>query len=664
MRSKTILLGIDTGGTYTDAVLLDEVLGVASAAKSLTTKHDLSVGIENAVRSVLPDPVPKIDLVSLSSTLATNAIVEGQGNPACLILIGYDTRIVKQFRSRRLIPDRNITFVAGGHTVQGNEQCPLDEEAVRRAILAQAPRVSAFAVSGYFGVRNSAHELQVKQMVQSLTGLPVTCGHELTSQLDAPLRALTVALNARLISFMHHLITEIRQFLEEYGISAPLMVVKGDGSLMDAKMALQRPVETILSGPAASVIGALHLCDKKDGLVIDIGGTTTDIAVVNDGVPLLNHTGARIGNWQTMIEALDIHTAGLGGDSEVHYDDNNELVLGPRRVIPLSLFVVTWPSMLPVLRTQLEYKSDPEDARFFVRERPLDSHDNGMSSMQYEILQTLANGPVSLLEMLREITAPNYFKHCLQGLIERGLVVPAAFTPTDAAHVLGIYSAGSVEAAEIGAKLWARRLGMTPEQFGHCVLDRVVLQAGSLVVDTVLASEGLASVIGRDEIAKLLIKRAFGAGGGSIGVELSLKHPIVGVGAPAATYMPMLTKKLGTALYVPENADVANAVGAVVGGIVQRVRILVRRPAGPDNPYRVYSPEGVRDYLSLDDAIDDANKTARKLARGLAHEAGAVNIRVRMSRRDETISTGGELMHLGTEIIATAMGRPHRKKQI
>jgi N-methylhydantoinase A/oxoprolinase/acetone carboxylase beta subunit len=119
-----------------------------------------------------------------------------------------------------------------------------------------------------------------------------------------------------------------------------------------------------------------------------------------------------------------------------------------------------------------------------------------------------------------------------------------------------------------------------------------------------------------------------------------------------------LAKKLGTTLHVPENAGVANAVGAVVGGVVQSVRILVRRPAGPDNPYRVYSPEGVRDYLSFNNAVNDAKKTARRLARERAREAGAASIRVRMSRRDETASAGGELMHLGTEIIATAMGRP------
>ncbi|GAJ08646.1 unnamed protein product, partial [marine sediment metagenome] len=118
----SILLGIDTGGTYTDAVLLDDECGVISAAKALTTKHDLSVGIQNAVQMALPHPLPDIQLVSLSSTLATNAIVEGKGSPICLLLIGYDPGIVAKTGLERLVASERIVFIQGGHTVTGEEQ--------------------------------------------------------------------------------------------------------------------------------------------------------------------------------------------------------------------------------------------------------------------------------------------------------------------------------------------------------------------------------------------------------------------------------------------------------------------------------------------------------------------------------------------------------------
>jgi N-methylhydantoinase A/oxoprolinase/acetone carboxylase beta subunit len=340
-------------------VLFDQKQGVIKSAKAPTTRHRLSIGIEAAVRSVLSVPPSEIELVSLSSTLATNSIVEGKGNPVCLLLIGYDPRLVEETPFDRLVPDEHIAFIPGGHTYAGDEQYPLDAAAAEKAIVANAHRVSAFAVSGYFSVRNPDHELRVKEMVRRLTKLPVTCGHELTSQLDAPRRAVTTALNARLISLIHSQVMELKQFLAALGVNAPLMVVKGDGSLIDAEMALERPVETILSGPAASVVGALYLGKKKTAIVVDIGGTTTDVAVVRDGLPSLNSQGATVGGWQTMVEALDVHTAGLGGDSEVRLDKDDTLVVGPRRVIPLSMLAADHPSVLEALKVDLQSQPDP-----------------------------------------------------------------------------------------------------------------------------------------------------------------------------------------------------------------------------------------------------------------------------------------------------------------
>ena len=274
----SILLGIDTGGTYTDAVLYSENQGVFASAKALTTKHNLAIGIANALEAILKPGLAKIELVSLSTTLATNAIVEGQGSPICLLLLGYPTNALQLAGLGEALGSDPVVFIAGGHTINGDEQTSLDLEATRRAILEYAPKVTAFAISGYFAVHNPTHELAVRELARQLTGLPVTCGHELTSNLNAPRRALTAALNARLIPFLQQLILSVKNTLEEKGISAPLMVVKGDGSLVEAQVALERPVETILSGPAASVMGARYLSGEEDVIVVDMGGTTTDIA--------------------------------------------------------------------------------------------------------------------------------------------------------------------------------------------------------------------------------------------------------------------------------------------------------------------------------------------------------------------------------------------------
>ena len=156
-----ILLGIDTGGTYTDAALLDDERGVIGFAKSLTTKHDLSLGIRRAVEAALPDPPPEINLVSLSTTLATNAVVEGQGSPICLLLLGYPPDALDREGLRQVLGSDPVVFIDGGHTITGDEQMPLDIDAARRAIEMNAETTEAFAVSGYFGVYNPSHELVV-----------------------------------------------------------------------------------------------------------------------------------------------------------------------------------------------------------------------------------------------------------------------------------------------------------------------------------------------------------------------------------------------------------------------------------------------------------------------------------------------------------------------
>jgi len=663
----SILLGIDTGGTYTDAVVLDDERGVIGAAKALTTKHDLSLGIRDAVEAALPKPHPNIRLVSLSSTLATNAIVEGKGSPICLLLIGYAPDTVALAGLERVVANEFIVFIRGGHTVTGEEQAPLDTDTARQAILTCAPHVAAFAISGYFGVRNPTHELRVKRLVRRLTGLPVTCGHELTTHLHAPRRALTVALNARLIPLLHQLILGVRDMLTIQGIRAPLMVVRGDGSLMDAQMALEQPVETILSGPAASVVGARYLSNVGDAFVIDMGGTTTDIVALHNGRPVLNLEGAWVGGRRTMIEAVDVHTTGLGGDSEVRLDEVRNLCIGPRRVVPLSLLAMQYPAVLDVLQGQLRQHLardavDTDKGRFVMRERPLGLEQSSITSTQQEIWGLLNDGPVSVAQLLADVKYSPVYRRCLDELVERGLVVVSAFTPTDAVHVLGQYRCGSVKAAKLGAELWARRLGVSGREFCQQVVRQVIVQAGRAVIASTLADEGGLTLESRDSVGHLFVERALGADDrGVFSVTFSMRRSLIGLGAPVATYLPSVATQLHTHLHIPEHAEVANAIGAAAGGVVQTVHILLR-PLDGGNAYRVHLPFGVRDFQQLADAVTYAKDAARRLAQDRAHRAGANLVQVHIEQHDRTAQVGSECLYIETEVIATAAGRPQLKE--
>ena len=203
-------------------------------------------------------------------------------------------------------------------------------------------------------MRNLVHEVCLRDLVDEICGLPVTCSHELSDRLDAPRRALTSVLNARLIPLITQLIEAVGTMMSNEGLRAPLMVVRGDGSLVKAEVALSRPVETVLSGPAASMVGGRHLAAVDDSLVVDMGGTTTDIAVLDDGRPRLRDDGASVGGWRTMVRAVAAHTVGLGGDSEVGFAADGSCRVGPRRAWPMCLLATRYPKVLEQLSERRE----------------------------------------------------------------------------------------------------------------------------------------------------------------------------------------------------------------------------------------------------------------------------------------------------------------------
>ena len=457
--TSRFLLGIDTGGTYTDAVLFNPEAGVKARAKSLTTRHDLSEGIRGAVENVLAetgtDP-SSIRLASLSTTLATNALVEGQGGRVCLVMIGFGPEDLERDGLKQALGADPVIFLAGGHNVHGHET-PLDTAALLSQIDQLAGAVTAFAVAGYFAVRNPEHELRVRELIRERTHLPVTCSHELSSKLGGPRRALTTLLNARLVSMIDRLIGSSEDFLKARGIEAPLMVVRGDGALISAAEARLRPIETILSGPAASLVGARFLTGLDNAVVSDIGGTTTDVAILDAGRPRLDENGAVVGGYRTMVQAVAMRTYGLGGDSEVHVNTRgleSALALGPRRVLPLCLIGQQHGAEVhEALERQIKAThSGRHDGRFAVRSGLPDRFASGLLPADQALYDRIADKPVALNDLL----VSSMQKTSLDRLVSRGLVHISAITPSDAMHVLGRQGQWDTEAARLGLELACR----------------------------------------------------------------------------------------------------------------------------------------------------------------------------------------------------------------
>lgn len=660
-------IGLDTGGTYTDAVALDGGQRVIASAKALTTHWDLSVGLGAALRSVLSElpqgAQQRISLVSVSTTLATNAVVENRFSPICAILVGFNDRMAAETGIEKQLGGV-VVRVRGGHDPTGAEEQALDEADIEAAVREFGPRVEAFAVAAQFSVRNPEHELRTRERIRALCGKPVTCSHELSAQLNAPKRALTAALNARLVPHIRHLLDAVGQTLERETVRAPLMVVKGDGTLMRASVAIDYPIETVLSGPAASVVGAAFLTGLNDFAVADMGGTTTDAAIIIDGHPVVRVDGAVIGGWRTMVQAIDVHTSGLGGDSEAHFDREARLRVGPRRVRPLSLLAHQFPEVLAELTLLAGAERLPPFAGQFGHRNPGREAGPDLDRLELRVWEAMATTPRRLDQVARTTQGAE----ALRRLVDRGLATLAGFTPSDALHVLGRQGGWSRDAARLGAAILAteernvtaRKGKDSPEAMAERIHELVIRQAVRVVLESALAQDpGVEPHNGRWGPLGILIDRVAEGRPASrlLDAQPRLVHPLVAIGAPAAAFYPEVARRLGARLVVPEHAAVCNAVGAVVGVVSETVDILVNQPQF--KVFRVHDPAGIRDFAEAEEAIAAAKQISRELALAAARRAGAIDPHVESSIIERRASSSSGDTYLAEATVrARATGRP------
>lgn len=662
-RREALLLGIDTGGTYTDAVIYCETRGVLAKAKALTTRHDLTLGIGGAVNSVLEKggfEADAISLVSMSTTLATNALVEGQGGGVGLVMVGFGDADLDRDGLRAALGGDPVVFIPGGHDVHGNET-QLDLTGLDPWLDVRGAQVTAFAVCAYFAVRNPAHEITICEMLRARTGLPVTASHELSARLGGPRRALTTLLNARLIGLIDRLILSTKRFLAARGIEAPLMVVRGDGALVSASFAHDRPIETILSGPAASLVGAHCLTGIDNAIVSDIGGTTTDIALLAGGQPRLDPEGAMVGGYRTMVEAVAMRTYGLGGDSEVSLEEGAlepVLRLGPRRLTPLSLAETLHPGLvLPQLERQLnQIQPGRLDGRFAFTAGLPARFAAGLTEAESRLYERLSERP----QALDRLISGGMEQAILQRLVGRGLALICGFTPSDAAHAAGRQATWNSDAARAGAALFARRrdgrgqpIARDGVEISLRVLARLARLSAEAILDTTLAEDGFDSAM---TARNTVIQRALDGAQGITRIALSLDRPVVGLGASAALHYAGLGMLLGTECVLPEHMDVANAVGAVAGRVSAVAEASVSRLG--EGSFRVSAGALMRDFADEAAAIGFAEEQARGLAALRAAEAGAESSVAAVARDISATEVDGQRIFIEAKVTARASGRP------
>jgi len=665
-----LAVGIDTGGTFTDGVIFDlDKKTVEAKTKVETTRHNLTLAINRCLdnliatheseKGTLPE-IGSIRMVSLSTTLATNAIVEGQGAEVGLIHIGFEPH--------QDLPTAHYAVISGGCNIKGRVTEELDLQEAKEAILEMKDRVDAFAVSGYLSVRNPLQEIMVSELIRELTGYPVVAAHQLSADLGMHERTVTAVLNARLMPLITDLMNSVKEGMARLNIEAPLMVVRGDGSLISETMAREKPIETILSGPAASIIGALTLTGVQEGIVIDMGGTTTDVAVLKGGRPSLDQEGARVGGWLTRVKAARITTIGLGGDSLIEVSRDAVLSIGPQRVFPLSWIASQYPYLTDELDAIdiIDYSlmdTQPTTILTYIRD-PLNIR---LTATEQQIIDLIKDRPHTLHYITKKLQKePDLLPW--HRLVNVASVHRAALTPSDILHVKGSLNLWDKRSAELGTAMLAKRYGLPVSDFINIVMEDILFKLAAITLERLLAEEGAKFNLTDEESGSYILRQIMGRyeENSDLQVQFSaaLKNPMVAVGAPVEAYFPVLAERLNTELYLPRFADVANAVGTVSGEAVERVTILVK--PGESGGFLVHTPFQREYFMVLDEAIEYACKEGQTYAYKRAVETGASNIETLVERHDRYSKLGSAAdndrmdnkIFIESIIEVSAVGRP------
>ena len=328
-----MIIGLDVGGTHTDVVLVDRN-GLLKEIKVPTDSSDLFESVLAGLTAITENHNPeKINRIVLSTTLTTNAIVQDKTQPVGMIVTGGPGIDPEFYRT-----NANYFPVAGSIDHRGREIDPIDPAEIKDITThLKTNGIEHIGVVGKFSVRNPSHELEIGKILNS-SFEKIFMGHRISGNLNFPRRIATTFLNASVYPIHNEFYHAVERSLTAKGLKLPIRLLKADGGNMRFISTIEHPAQTILSGPAASAMGAVAFGpQKEDILVMDIGGTTTDIAVLINRSPVLDPLGVELGRYKTLIRSLETLSIGLGGDSAVRVNDG-KLKVGPERLGPAMAY--------------------------------------------------------------------------------------------------------------------------------------------------------------------------------------------------------------------------------------------------------------------------------------------------------------------------------------
>jgi N-methylhydantoinase A len=326
-----MILGIDVGGTHTDSVLVENYL-VKKKVKVKTDNANIMASLLAAVQETVSDAnINNIKRIVLSTTISTNAIVQGKTDRVGMVLQNGPG-----LSPQTLNPGKDSFFVSGYINHRGISIQPVNEKEIKDiGEYFRQENINQIGIAGKFSPRNPLQEINIAKILKN-EQRNFSLGHRLSGALNFPRRIATTYLNAAVHNIYKGFIREVHRFLREINMNVPVYILKADGGTILIDQSLLYSALAIHSGPAASIMGVLATANiNEDAIALDIGGTTTDISVFADGIPLLEISGITIGKQKTLIRGLYTKSIGIGGDSAVRIN-NGEIFVGPDREGPAA----------------------------------------------------------------------------------------------------------------------------------------------------------------------------------------------------------------------------------------------------------------------------------------------------------------------------------------
>ena len=373
MERRYVRMGIDVGGTHTKAVAIDnathEIIGKSSVKTTHDEKYGVAAGVVQAFQNCLKENKisPKdVIFVAHSTTQATNALIEG--DVATVGVIGMGPSGIEGFLAKHQTRLKDIDLDAGGKKITIKNRYLKDndvtDQTVRNAVKElKKEGAQVIVASDAFGVDDIAAEQFVYDIAHGEMGLETTIASDITKLYGLTRRTRTAAINASILPKMLNTANSTEESVRQAGVDVPLMIMRGDGGVMEISEMKKRPVLTMLSGPAASVMGSLMYLRASNGVYFEVGGTTVNIGVIKNGRPAIDYS--IVGGHRTYISSLDVRVLGVAGGSMIRVNKNGVHDVGPRSAHIAGLDYAVFTPEEEIVDPQLEFFSpkpgDPED---------------------------------------------------------------------------------------------------------------------------------------------------------------------------------------------------------------------------------------------------------------------------------------------------------------